>query len=171
MRKPAAVFTFVLLVGGLLLGSLQPASSQAPPQGRTLTFFDPNPTDFEKNINEGPRRFSPGDWTVIKDRFYDTETCEKAGVLVARFVFVKGTGNNNGFFIFDGGLLLPDGKLTAYWPGKFSDFGEADDPPTEGGAITGGTGAYEGAGGTLTVQEGLEMCDKSGALVTVELAQ
>lgn len=169
MRKPAAVFTFVLLVGGLVLGSLQPASSQAPPQGRTLTFFDPNPTDFEKTINEGPKRFSAGDWTIIKDRFYDTDTCEKAGVLVARFVFVKSIGRNNGFFIFDGGLLLPDGKLTAYWPGKFTDFGQADAPPTDGAAITGGTRAYAGAGGTLTVQEDQQMCEKKGALVTVQL--
>ena len=171
MKRVLSVVVAVCLVGGILLANLETASSQAPPQGRTLTFFDPGPTDFEKNINEGPRRFSPGDWTVIKDRFFDTETCEKAGVLVARFVFVKSTGQNNGFFIFDGGLLLPDGKLTAYWPGKFSDFGQGDTPPTEGGAITGGTGAYEGAGGTLTVQEDQKMCEKNGALVTVELAQ
>ena len=171
MRKPAAVFTFVLLVGGLLLGSLQPASSQAPPQGRTLTFFDPGKTDFEKNVNVGPKRFSSGDWTVLKDRFFDTETCEKAGVLLGRFTFVKSIGDRNGYFLMDGGMLLPDGRITFYWPGKFSDFGEADAPPTDGAAVTGGTGPYEGAGGTVTVQEGVEMCDRAGALVTVQLSQ
>ena len=171
MKRVFSVVVAVCLIGGVLLANLESASSQAPPQGRTLTFFDPNPTDFEKNINEGPRRFSSGDWTLIKDRFFDPETCEKSGVMIGRFTFVKSIGDRNGFFLLDAGMLLPDGKMTFYWPGKFSDFGEADAPPTDGAAITGGTGAYEGVGGTLTVQEGLEMCDKSGALVTIELAQ
>ncbi len=170
MRKPAAVFTFVLLVGGLLLGSLQPASSQAP-GGRTFTFFDPNATDFEKQINEGSRRFSAGDWAVIKDRFFDTETCEKAGVFVGRFTFIKRAWQNDGFFLLDGGAILPDGKITFYWPGRFTDFGQADAAPTQGAAVTGGTGAYEGAGGTLTVQEDQQMCDKNGALITIDLTQ
>lgn len=170
MRKTATVSAFVLLVGGLLLGSLQPAVSQAP-VGRTLTFFDPRATDFEKSIDEGRKGFSAGDWTVIKDRFYDPETCEKAGVLVGRFTFVKATGRNNGYFLMDAGMLLPDGKMTFYWSGLFSEFGQADAPPTEGGAITGGTGAYEGAGGTLLVQEDQQLCEKQGALVTVELTQ
>ncbi|MDP9067597.1 MAG: hypothetical protein M3N53_04485 [Actinomycetota bacterium] len=169
MRKLAAVLTFVLLVGGVLLGSLQPASSQAS-GGRTLTFFDPNRTDFEKNIDEGREGFSPGDWGVIKDRFFDPDTCEKAGTFLGRFTFVKAAGQNDGFFLLDGGALLSDGKLTFYWPGRFTEFASPD-AAGAGGAVTGGTGPYAGAGGTVTVREDQQMCDKNGALVTIELTQ
>ena len=164
MRKTAAVSAFVLLVGGLLLGSLQPAVSQAP-GGQTLTFFDPRVTDFEKEIDEGRSGFSAGDWSVMKDRFFNPETCEKAGDLVARFTFVKSAGRNDGYFLMDAGMITPDGNLTFYWPGRFSEF----ENQTNGGAITGGTGAYTGASGTVRVQEDQQLCDKRGALVTVEL--
>ena len=170
MRKTAAVATFVLLVGGLLLGSLQPAVSQAP-GGQTLTFFDARATDFEKTIDEGRKGFSAGDWSVIKDSFFDPETCEKTGTMVGRFTFIKSAGRNDGFFSLDGGAFLSDGRITFSWPGRFSDFGQADTPPTEGGAITGGTGAYEGTGGTMMVQEDQQMCEKQGALITVHLTQ
>ncbi len=171
MKRAASVVLSLCLVAGILLANVETASSQAPPQGRTLTFFDPNATDFEKTINEGRKGFSSGDWTLIKDKFLDTETCEKAGALLGRFTFVKRAGNNDGFFLLDAGLLLADGRLTLYWPGRFSDFGQADARPTRGAAITGGTGAYANGGGTVTVQEDQQMCDKRGALITVELTQ
>ena len=170
MKRVASVVMALCLIGGVLLANLETASSQAPPQGRTITFFDPDQTDFERTINERNRRFGSGDWTLIKDRFYDPDTCEKAGIMLGRFTFLKSVGRNNGFFLMDGGVHLPDGRMTFYWPGRFTDFGQPDNPPTEGAAVTGGTGAYEGAGGTLTVQEGVDMCDKSGAVVTMELA-
>lgn len=164
MKRVASAVVSLCLIGGVLFANLQTASSQAPQQGRTLTFFDPRATDFEKQINEGRKGFSAGDWGVQKDRFFDPETCEKAGTLVGRFAFVKAIGRNDGFFIFDAGVLLPDGKLTFYWPGRFSEFAEGGS-----GAITGGTEAYAGAGGQLSVEEDVRMCDKLGALVTIEL--
>ena len=171
MKRVASVVVALGLIGGLLLANLETASSQAPPQGRTITWFDPNATDFEKNINEGRRGFSSGDWSVIKDSFFDPETCEKVGTFLGRFVFIKGIGNNNGFFMMDGGAITSAGKLTFQWPGRFTDFGQEGSPPTTGGAITGGTGDYAGAGGTLTVQEDQQLCEKKGALITVELTQ
>ena len=166
MRKTAALLAFAVLVGGFLIGNLQPAVSQAG--GQTLTFFDPNATDFEKSINEGRKGFSAGDWTVIKDRFFNPETCEKAGEFVGRFTFVKAAGRNDGYFLLDAGLLMPDGKLTFYWPGRFTEFGNPTGPAS-GGAITGGTGSFSGAGGSLVVEEDVQMCEKKGALVTIEL--
>ena len=167
MRKTITVITFVLLVGGLLFTTLQPASSQAP-GGRTITLFDPNKTDFDKEINEGGDRFGAGDWSVTKDSIYDPESCEKNGTFLGRFTFVKGTGQEDGFFLVDAGVILDDGKLTFYWPGRFSEFANPD-AATSGGAITGGTGAYEGAGGSIVVEEDVEMCDRRGALVTISL--
>lgn len=167
MRKTAAVLAFAVLVGGFLIGNLQPAVSQAPPN-QTLTFFDPNKTDFEKQIDEGRQGFSAGDWGVIKDRFFNPETCQKAGVFLGRFTFVKSAGRNDGFFLVDAGMILPDGKIIFYWPGRFTEF-EDSSAPGSGGAVTGGTGTYSGAGGRVVVQEDVQMCEKKGALVTVEL--
>jgi hypothetical protein len=166
MRKRAGVLSVALVVVGVFVG-LQPASSQ--PGATTLTFFDPNATDFEKSVNVGRKGFSAADWAVLKDRFLDPETCDGAGVFLARFTFVKSSGRNDGFFLLDAGILLPDGKLTIYWPGRFSDFQNAD--PARGGAVTGGTGAYAGSGGTISVEEDVRMCDRRGALVTVELVR
>jgi hypothetical protein len=169
MKRVASVVVSLCLIGGVLLANLETASSQAPPQGRTLTLFDPQATDFEKNINEGRRGFSSGDWSVVKDSFFDPDTCEKVGTFLGRFTFIKSAGRNDGFFVMDGGAVLSDGKITFYWPGRFTEFGQADAPPTDGGAITGGTGAYEGVGGSMLVQEDQQLCEKKGALITLEL--
>ncbi|MFP5351286.1 MAG: hypothetical protein ACLGIB_01820 [Actinomycetota bacterium] len=166
MRKSAAALAFAVLVGGFLVGNLQPAVSQAGAQ--TLTFFDPRATDFEKEIDEGRKGFSSGDWALIKDRVFDPETCEKAGDFLGRFTFVKSAGRNDGYFVVDAGILTPEGKITLYWPGRFREFANPT-APTTGGAVTGGTGIYAGAGGTITVQEDVQMCEKTGAVITVEV--
>lgn len=166
MRRTAAALASAVLVGGFLIAGLQPAVSQAP-GNVTLTYFDPRATDFEKQIDEGRKGFSAGDWSVIKDRVFDPDTCAKAGDFLGRFTFVKAVGRNNGYFIVDASVLTPDGKLTVYWPGKFSEFESL--AAGGGGAITGGTGIYAGAGGTITVEEDVQMCEKTGAVITIEL--
>ena len=167
MRKTAAALAFAVLVGGFLIGGLQPAVSQAP-GNTTLTYFDPRATDFEKQIDEGRKGFSAGDWAIIKDRVFDPETCNKAGEFLGRFTFVKAAGRNDGYFLVDAGILTPDGKLTFYWPGRFTEFEDAS-AQGAGGAVTGGTGIYTGAGGTITVEEDVQMCEKTGAVITIEL--
>lgn len=165
MKKPlivvAAAVALVMVTGGLM-----PAISQPPGQRTVLTWFDPGKTDFEKELNLGGRGFKAGDMVVIKDSMFDTGTCENSATLVARFQVVKRAGRENAFFVFDGGLLLPDGKLTLYLPAKFSEF-ESEDGAA--GAVTGGTGAYRDVTGELRVDEGHAMCDRRGALVTADL--
>ena len=167
MRKLAVISLSVLLIGGLVFIAAQPAAPQGQ-GGNTVTLFDPNKTDFEKTVDEGKKGDSAADWSVIKDRVFDPETCDKAGEFVGRFTFVKAVGERDGYFLLDAGLLLETGKLTLYWPGIFSEF-ENPTAPTSGGAITGGTGEYAGAGGTITVEEDVQRCDKTGALITLEV--
>ncbi len=167
MKKVLLVVTLSLVLSGVLAaGTLVPAVSQPPAERVTLTLFDPRATDFEKELNFGKRSFGPGDMAVIKDTMFDPETCEKAGTVLLRFQFVKPAGRNDGYFLADGGMLLPEGKLAFYLFGKFTEF------ESEGGAAaaaTGGTGAYRDARGEVHISEDHRMCDKRGALITADL--
>jgi hypothetical protein len=104
---------------------------------------------------------------LVKDTLFDPETCEKAGTVLIRFQVVKLAGKNDAYFLDDGGLILPDGKLALYLHGRFTEFEGANG---FAGAITGGTGAYRDARGEFHIVENQEMCDKKGALITADLA-
>ncbi len=149
----------------LAAGAVMPAISQPPGQRTTLTWFDPNKTDFEKGLNLGGKGFA-GDMAVIKDSLFDPETCDKSATLLLRFQAVKAIGNDDGFFLTEGGLLLPDGKVIISLPGRFSEFGSEGG---SAGAVTGGTGAYRDVTGEFHVVEDQQMCDRRGALVTADV--
>ncbi len=168
MRRLWWSLLVVAVVGGFVLGSFGTASSQAPQERVTLTWFDPNATDWEKEIDETKQGFNPGDWVLIRDKFLDPETCEIAGRFLLRFTVMKFLGRQDANFLLDGGAILPDGKLTIYWPGRFGEFGGAGGEGA-GGAITGGTGAYRDASGQITTQEDVELCGKNGSTLTVSL--
>ena len=79
---------------------------------------------------------------------------------------MKPIGKNDGFHITEGTVVLPDGKIVIYAGGKFSEFAEEDGADLP---VTGGTGAYQDASGTMTVLEGQELCDRKGATLTFSL--
>lgn len=164
MRKPLIALASGIAVM-LTAGAVMPAISQPPAQRTTLSWFDPRKTDFEKGLNLGGKGFA-GDMALIKDTMFDPGTCEKAGTLLLRFQAVKAIGENDGFFIDEGGLLLPDGKMMLALAGKFSEF-EAEGGAA--GAVTGGTGAYRDVTGEFHVVEDQEMCEKRGALITADV--
>lgn len=116
-------------------------------------------------MNLGGKGFA-GDMAVIKDSLFDPETCEKSATLLLRFQAVKEIGDRDGFFLTDGGLLLPDGKVTISIPGRFSEF-EAEGGAA--GAVTGGTGAYRDVTGEFHVAEDQQMCDRRGAVITADV--
>ena len=155
---------FAAVATGLLLS---PASSQQEPQRTTFTLFDPNKGGFEKQINEQPRdSFGAGDWAVFRDPFFDSETCERAGWNHGRSVVIKPLANGDAVAMFDGGIVLPDGKLAFQFIGTF---GESARPEGAKIAVTGGTGAYKDARGEVTFTSGVELCDRLGSLVAVDL--
>jgi hypothetical protein len=167
MKRLAAVIALGLVSGAVLVGgTVLPATSQPPAQRTTLTFFDPNATDFEKELNLGGKGFKPGDMGLVKDTMFDPETCEPAGTVLIRFQVVKLAGRNDAFFLDDGGLTLPDGKVALYLHGKFSEFEGANG---FAGAVTGGTGAYRDARGEFHIVEDQQMCEKKGAVLTLDM--
>ena len=164
-RVKALIVLVAAMSAVVLVGTAMPVVSQQPAERQTLTFFDPNKTNFERFINEGKRGISPGDTILFVDAQFDTETCEKAGQLIGNLQIIKNVGTENA--IFDGGftLILGDGKIVAGGASKFSDF--AGDAPVF--AVTGGTGAYRDVSGEISITEDVEMCEKKGALTTIDL--
>ncbi|MFP5298000.1 MAG: hypothetical protein ACLGHL_03305 [Actinomycetota bacterium] len=148
------------LVGGLAL----PASTQAPAERVTLTFFDANGDDFDKNIDVKPTgEFSPGDSAVIWSKLLDPETCERVGSFNLNFQFVKPIGKEDGWIRVHGAGVLDDGDVYFDLTGKFSDLQAGLD-----GGVTGGSGAYKDVTGEILVNE-TRMCEKRGALITLDM--
>lgn len=164
--RATALGTLVVSAIGLWVFSAGSVSSQAPPARTTLTFFDPNKTNFEKFIDVGREDFSPGDYSIFIENLKDPDTCEGAGKIIGKFTISKVVGRENAFFVVDFGFRLPDGTITGYHAGKFSDF--ASDTRNHL-AVTGGTQVYEDATGEFTLDEDTQMCGTRGALITVDL--
>jgi hypothetical protein len=150
----------------MLLAFAVSVSSQVPPSRTTLTFFDPRKTDFQKFIDEDGKGFSPGDWSMFIENLKDPETCDPAGKIIGRFTISKLVGQQDAFFLLDFGFRLPDGTITGYHAGKFSDFESATRNHL---AVTGGTQPYKDASGEFIIDGGQQMCGTKGDLITVDL--
>jgi hypothetical protein len=165
MRRSVRVVGALGALALIVIGA-QPAVSQPPKQRTTISVFDPNVTPYSKEINEGSKKFGPGDWSVGLERFFDTDTCERSGRAITKFTFVKDLGKQDGMYIIDASVLFSDGKISIYSGGRFSEF------ENDGGAVfavTGGTGAYQDATGTMTIEENTDLCDRKGATITFSL--
>lgn len=133
----------------------------------TLTFFDANGDDFEKEIDIKPvGRFNPGDGAVVWSKMFDPETCEPVGSFSLNFQYVKPAGKENGWVRILGAGVLNDGDVYFDITGKFSEFEAGMD-----GGVTGGSGAYKDATGEIRVSETpAKICEKRGALITLDMS-
>ncbi len=167
LKRVLMVIVSVCLVGGVLIGGLETASSQAPPQRTTLTFFDPRTTQFEKELDLTRKGFNAGDMFVQKDVWFDPDTCERLATFLLRGQFIKSIGGRDGYIIFDGGVRLADGTINVHGPVKFSDF----ERPEPFAAVIGGTEVYKDVSGDIDIEEAPdELCGKRGEIITFDLA-
>lgn len=114
----------------------------------TFRFVDSKP--FTRLTRRGPRRISAGDRILIRNPTYtDQALTQRSGALLANCTAQNGSRRfDRVTFLCDGIYTLPDGTITA--SGLFK--------PGEGQvlitlAVTGGTGAYEGARGQITIND------------------
>jgi hypothetical protein len=163
MRKRLIVLGVVtsLIGSGVVIGAMIPASSQ---EGGNITVCDQNRPGYNKDIDVGRNGFSPGDYSVFQDKLLNTQTGNGAGRLVGRLTFVKVFRKaNDVLFIADITTQLRRGKISFYGAGRFGKFRTGLKLP-----VTGGTGAYSGAGGSVTGRNG--KCDgKPGIRLTFNL--
>ena len=164
-RFKALIALVAAMSAVVLVGTAMPVVSQQPAERQTLTFFDPNKTNYDRFLNEGKRGISPGDVIMFIEKQIDPETCENVGKLVGKLQIIKTIGTEDA--VYEGGftLLLADGKITAAAAARFSEF-EGTDPVF---AVTGGTEAYRDASGDVAFEENVELCEKKGDLITIDI--
>jgi hypothetical protein len=134
-------------VAALVLGSVLASSGGAQAPGER-TFKLISREGSEGFVDNPPRsrneRISAGDVFVFSQRTF-TEAGARAGSIYVHCVSIT-TGRNPTFHC-DGTYRLTDGSMTVSAAFKGSEGGNLTI------AVTGGTGAYEGAEGSITTRE------------------
>lgn len=167
MKRFRSLAAVSLVVTALAVVTLAvPAGSQPPQQRNAITLFDPNKTNYERFVNVGKKAVGPGDTFMFVDNQLDPETCEFAGKLIGRLVIAQVFGQDDARFLGDFTVALADGKIVAGGAARFRDFEQTENALF---AVTGGTDAYRDVSGDVTIQEDVEMCDRRGALTTIDL--
>lgn len=143
MRKIGVFATIAILGAGLLGATLMPASSQ---QGSTIKVYER--PGFERFINNDGKRKLAGDVVIQVNPLYRTGTQKKVGRDVVNVTLIRQIGKNNARFRVGATFVLGAGKIEAAGTSTFSNL-------RKGAAftVTGGTGAYAGATGTVNVRE------------------
>lgn len=142
-----ALVACLALAGSAAAAGTTTLSFQEPEKGSTFTYVDVAPTTPHRH--GFPTAISPGDQIVVTNPL--TEGGKTIGKLRARCTATAAVGKitNAAFaqahFICEGVFTLPGGTL--YADASIMKTG------TEG-AITGGTGKYAGARGTIVSKEG-----------------
>lgn len=145
MRSRLAAFgalTGVLAIG-LIIATLLPASSAT-----TIRVYEKERQGFQKYINVDGKKSAAGDYILITRPLYRAGTSNKVGRDAVQITLIHPFHHDARFraaatFRVGGGKLETEGSST------FSALPKG----TATFAITGGTGAYNGASGTLVVHE------------------
>jgi hypothetical protein len=146
LRALAAPLVPLIAVGGLLA-----ASAGGQPAPRTLTFKgmgEPPPRDF-KVIDLKPRGLSNGDQFLAAGSLRSEGRVVGRGHVICTIIDRSYKGQDCHFVLVlrDGTITADGGGLDRLLPGQHDP-----DPLQDEFAVTGGTGAYEAASGTLTTR-------------------
>src|SRR5207247_3737097 len=113
----------------------------------------------------GPKGFSVNDQLYERHGAYDPESGGLIGNLVTHVDFVRPLGKKgNALGILDCTVETPNGDLAFYGAVRFSEFGAGVTLP-----VTGGTGAYWGARGTVTIKLG-KLQGHTGAFINFDIS-
>jgi hypothetical protein len=145
-RKAVALVVASVLIGsGVVMGAVVPASSQ---QGRTIRLYEREGTGFEKFINVAGQGVA-GDYVIETHPLYRRGTRRKVGRDVAQITLIRALGSQgNALFRVALTARLGGGRIEASGFGKLSRLSKGVTF-----AVTGGTGAYQGATGRLKFRE------------------
>jgi hypothetical protein len=144
MRRKVAAFgalTSVLAVA-VMIATLLPASSAT-----TIRVYEKHRVGFEKDINVDGKGLA-GDYFVDTHPLYRAGTGKRVGRSTSQLTFVR-VVHHNPRLRAAGTFKIGRGTLEVAGSAKASQFEEG----TARFAITGGTGVYDGAAGTMLVRD------------------
>lgn len=150
--KRRAVFTVALLASAALVAALASTGSADHPGSQTLTFVERNNQGTfrfidirPKSTKRGEPSVSPGDMLLGSNPLYNAANTQREGKLFFKCTAVLGSKRFEGStFLCEATARLSNGTLVLSVVLK-------GNPPA--GAVIGGTGAYEGASGSFTIDE------------------
>ncbi|MEA2169703.1 MAG: hypothetical protein QOF76_3003 [Solirubrobacteraceae bacterium] len=148
-----------LILGSTAVAAVTAAGGSAAARGRTVTFFedgrsgafvfvDNRPHSPVPNADSPKARFSLGDQATFNERLLDHRGGKPVGRVFATETVVAGsryprvTDSIHAIFRFADGQIIVDTVVDERHPERVH------------AAVTGGTGAYEGARGTFTTKPG-----------------
>ena len=153
----------IVAAAGIGLVAATTGGAQGPGQGPGRTFVTYEKADggsfkfvdakpFTRLTNQGPRRISAGDAFIIRSATYsDAATTQRFGTFR---VHCLATNSSRRFdrvrFMCSGVDSYADGTVT------YTAVFRPTEPSTTVIAVTGGTGAYEGASGQITSEDPAE---------------
>ena len=134
------------LMVGVLVAGLMPAASQGG--GQSFVLCEKNGRhDFEKDIDtDGDGEFSVGDMFVFSEPTYNSNG-KRIGKTAGSGIVIRTIGRD-ALVAITVSVGIEGGELEIQGAVKGSNFRN-----TPAFAVVGGTGAYAGAGGTVTVHE------------------
>ena len=169
MRARYAILVAAVVAAMGLIGAwVVPAQSQPAAGARANSFavsvFDRD-GPLTRFVDAGARGFSVNDALYERHGAYDPNTGELIGDLVTHVNILRPLGKKgeNALGILDCTVEAPNGDLTFYGAVRLSEFGPGVTLP-----VTGGTGDYWGARGTVTIKLG-KLQGHSGAFVTFDI--
>jgi hypothetical protein len=133
------------------------AGDAQTPGGRMLTFLDDTNHGTQAFVDSAPKsparnpqsrrfRLSNGDTLYVRSPILDRAGGTRIGTAYSQFTVVKGNSFANAVFRGHGTFRLHDGQIVADGVFRIAN-------ATNTVAVLGGTGAYEGARGSLTFTE------------------
>jgi hypothetical protein len=152
-----ALLILVALIATVLVVVVPSGSAQAPGP-KTLTLFEPEDSESFKILDHKPRspvknpesrkyRFSVGDQVIFSSAVLDRPGGTSLGTIYVKATVVKGKTFANVSLLAEGAIVFKD-RSQILLGGLFS-FAN----PNVRVAVTGGTGTYDGASGSLTSTE------------------
>jgi hypothetical protein len=140
MRK--VVVVFVSLLVGVAFAGVAGAAGPRITEEQSIVVLEH--TVKARTVDEAPGEFAPGDEYLFRSRLTDPETGEKTGVLFVQcLVQFSGQDQCDQIYTLEGGTIVAGGLIPA-------------DQLHVGGswvlAISGGTGQFDNARGSVTVE-------------------
>jgi hypothetical protein len=154
MQRRVLLIVVALVAAALVV--VVPSGSAQAPGPKTLTLFEPDESGTFRIVDQKPKspvknpespkyRFSPGDQVILTNRVLDKRGGTALGNIYVNATVMKGKTFRNVQLIAEAAIRFKDGsQILLGGMFTFADEGAVRV------AVTGGTGTYEGASGTLT---------------------